>query len=102
MGSMYTISDAETPLYVLATQSGSTSIHVIWGTVQPLRKTVGYRVYYYGPTSGSVDIDDPSSRECILTGLMNNGAYTVFVAAKSEFYRVSDRHPIQSIWVSQS
>ena len=77
------IIDAETPLYVLAVPLGPTSVHVIWGTVQPLKKTLGYRIYYRGSTRGSVDVDDPDVKNYILTGLRNNGTYTVSVAGKS-------------------
>ena len=77
-------SDAETPLYVLAVPFGPTSVHVIWGTKQPLKKkTLGYRIYYRGPTNGSVDIEDSGVNDWVITGLKNNGTYRVFVAGKS-------------------
>ncbi|CAI8033639.1 hypothetical protein GBAR_LOCUS18975, partial [Geodia barretti] len=75
--------DAETPLYVLAVPFGPTSVHVIWGTIQPLKRTLGYRIYYRGPTNGSVDIEDPNVNNWVITGLKNNGTYRVFVAGKS-------------------
>ena len=84
VGSLYTThSDAETPLYVLAVPFGPTSVHVIWGTIQPLKRTLGYRIYYRGPTNGSVDIEDPDVNNWVITGLKNNGTYRVFVAGKS-------------------
>ena len=75
-------SDAETPVYVLAIPFGPTAIHVIWATVQPLRKTVGYRIHYSGPTNGSEDVDGPDTKNFVLTGLKNNGTYCVAIAVK--------------------
>ena len=77
-------SDAETPVYVLAIPFGPTAIHVIWATVQPLKKTVGYRIHYSGPTNGSEDVDGPDTKNFVLTGLKNNGTYRVAIAAKSK------------------
>ena len=67
----------------MAVQLGPTSIHVIWATVPIPRDTIGFRIYYRGPVTGSVDVDDIETRNFVLTGLKNNATYTVSIAAKS-------------------
>ena len=97
----------ETPLYLLAVSYGPTSIHVVWDipdspvmtTAPPLVVATGYRIRYEGTTRGSADIDDPTAREHVLTGLRNNGTYTVAIdtvyAANpvhlGEYYKHSSR-----------
>lgn len=82
--SCYTL-DAEDLLYVIAIPQGPTSIRVIWATPQPVKKVIGFRIYYEGPTTGSVDIDDALVNTYFLTGLRNNATYTVSIAGKSNF-----------------
>ena len=91
---------AETPLYLLAVPVGPTSIHVTWGTVDPLLMTTGYRISYEGPTSGSVDVYDSAKRDYVLTGLRNNGTYYVSIFGKSNLLP-SDRQYAKPVHLGQ-
>lgn len=73
----------------------------MWGTVQPLEMTTGYRIYYQGPTNGSVDLEDPRTRDYVLTGLKNNATYTVSIVGKSVHLR-SDHQYANPIHLGQS
>ena len=76
--------DAEDPLHLSAIQESPTTIHVYWITARPIKRTIGYRIYYRGATNGTVDIDDPEVDNFVLTGLKNNATYTVYLAGKSK------------------
>ena len=56
---------------------------MFWGHPDPEGDTIGYRIYYTGPTSGSMDADDIDFNNDV-TGLVNGGTYIFSVAGKSE------------------
>lgn len=64
-------------------QNNSTTIHVFWSPPDSLLETVGYQIYYTGPTSGSLAVDDSTVRNVLITGLVNGESYIISVAAKS-------------------
>ena len=72
------------PLEVSASQEGLTSVLVSWTPPQPLGQTIGYQIYYTGPTSGNVSVDNVDSSSQVVTGLMNGELYQFFVAGRSE------------------
>ena len=76
-------SAAEAPVFMTGAQEGATSIRVYWFTTNPPRNVIGFRIYYRGPTNGSVDVDDPQAITHLLTGLKNNASYTIFIVSKS-------------------
>ena len=66
-----------------AVQESPTSIHVIWVTNNPPKKTIGFRIYYRGGSTGFVDIDDPLVNSHVLSGLKNNASYVISIASRS-------------------
>ena len=74
---------AENPVHLSAVQESPTSIYVNWVMLRPMKKAIGYRLFYRGGSNGSVDIDDVQVNDFVLTGLKNNASYTVSLIAKS-------------------
>ena len=69
---------------LMAVQEGPTSIRVSWSPPTPLGDTTGYRIYYSGGSSGSVDVSDGSTDNYLLTGLQNGESYTISIVATSQ------------------
>lgn len=70
------------PLNLSAIQEGPTSLRIYW--VKPvIKRTIGYRIYYSGGSTGHVDIDDPQVDNYLLTGLKNNVTYHISIAGRS-------------------
>ena len=63
----------------MAVQEGPTSIRVSWSPPTPLGDATGYRIYYSGGSSGSVDVSDGSIDNYLLTGLQNEESYTISI-----------------------
>ena len=91
---------AEEPLHLSAFQDSPTSIHVYWVKAQPIKKTIGYRIYYRGGSNGSVDIDDAQVNNIVLNGLRNNASYTVSIVGKS-MHLPSERLEISPIHLGE-
>ena len=68
----------------MAVQEGPTSIRVSWSPPTPLGDTTGYRIYYSGDSSGSVDVSDGSTDNYLLTGLQNEESYDISIVATSQ------------------
>ena len=68
----------------MAVQEGPTSIRVSWSPPTPLGDTTGYRIYYSGGSSGSVDVSDGSTDNYLLTGLLNEESYDISLVATSQ------------------
>ena len=68
----------------MAVQEGPTSIQVSWSPPTPLGDTTGYRIYYSGGSSGSVNVSDGSTDNYLLTGLQNGDIYTISIVATSQ------------------
>ena len=68
----------------MAVQEGLTSIRVSWSPPTPLGDTTGYRIYYSGGSSGSVNVSGGSTNNSLLTGLLNGESYTVSIVATSQ------------------
>ena len=81
---------ASAPTNLMAVQEGSTGIRVSWTPPTPLGDTTGYRIYYSGGSSGSVDVSGGSSDDHLLTGLRNGASYTISIVGTSEHF-FSDR-----------
>ena len=75
---------ASAPTNLMAVQEGPTSIRVSWSPPTPLGDTTGYRIYYSGGSSGSVDVSDGSTDNYLLTGLLNGKSYTISLVATSQ------------------
>ena len=70
---------ASAPTNLMAVQEGLISIRVSWSPPTPLGDTTGYRIYYSGGSSGSVDVSDGSTDNYLLTGLQNGEIYTISI-----------------------
>ena len=65
----------------MAVQKGPTSIRVSWSPPTPLGDTTGYRIYYSGGSSGSVNT---TSTEALLSQLPMGGSYNISLVATSQ------------------
>ena len=75
---------ASAPTNLTAVPEGLTGIRVSWTPPTPLGDTTGYRIYYSGGSSGSVDISGGSTDNYLLTGLQNGANYTISIAGTSD------------------
>ena len=75
---------ASAPTNLMAVQEGLTGIRVSWTPPTPLGDTTGYRIYYSGGNSGSVDVSGGSTDNHLLTGLQNGVTYTISIVGTSE------------------
>ena len=78
---------ASAPISVMAVQEGPTSIRVSWSPPIPLGDTTGYRIYYSGGSSGSVDIIGSSTDNYILTSLQSGSTYVITIVGTSQHVR---------------
>ena len=77
---------ASAPTNLMAVQEGPTGIRVSWTTPTPLGDTTGYRIYYSGGSSGSVDVSGGSTDSHTLTGFQNGASYTISIVGTSEHF----------------
>ena len=77
---------ASAPINLMAVQEGLTSIRVSWSPPTPLGDTTGYRIYYSGGSSISVDVSDGSTDNCLLTGLQNGESYNISIVSVSQHF----------------
>ena len=68
---------ASAPTNLMAVQKGLTGIRVSLGD------TAGYRIYYSGGRSGSVEVSGGSTDNHLLTGLQNRASYTISIVGTS-------------------
>ena len=77
---------ASAPTSVMAVQEGLTSIRVSWSPPTPLGDTAGYRIYYSGGSSGSVNVSDGSTDNYTLTNLVMETSYNISIVATSQHF----------------
>ena len=77
---------ASAPTHLTAVQEGPTGIRVRWSPPTPQGDTTGYRIYYSGGSSGSVDVGGGSTDNYLLTGLQNGASYNISIVATSEHF----------------
>ena len=70
----------------MAVQEGPTGIRVSWTPPSPFRTTTGYRIFYSGGSSGSVDISDRDTDNHLLSDLVNGASYTISIVGTSLHY----------------
>ena len=70
----------------MAVQEGLTRVRVSWSPPTPLGDTTGYRIYYSGGSSGSVNVSGGSTDNYLLTGLQNGDSYNVSIVAISQHF----------------
>ena len=70
----------------MAVQEGPTSIQVSWIPPTQLGDTTGYRIYYSGGGSGSVNVSGRSTNNHSLTDLKNGATYIISIVGISEHY----------------
>ena len=90
----------------MAVQEGPTGIRVSWTPPTPLGDTTGYRIYYSGGSSGSVNISGGSTvSNLLLTGLQNGASYNISIVGISEHFPSNHvNYTMQAVfsWVSNS
>ena len=79
---------ASAPTDLTAVQEGPTAIRVSWTPPTPLGDTTGYKIYYSGGSSGSVEVSGGSTDNNLLTGLQNGASYTISIVGTSEHFYV--------------
>ena len=78
----------------MAVQKGPTGIHISWIPPTPPGDTTGYRIYYSGGGSGSVNVSGKSTNNYLLTDLKNGATYTISIVGISEhFFSDSVNYP---------
>ena len=77
---------ASAPTYLTAVQEGPTGIRVSWTPPTPLGDTTGYRIYYSGGSSGSVNVGGGSTDNHLLTGLLSGTSYNISIVATSNHF----------------
>ena len=82
---MYTTA-ATAPTNLKAVQQGETGIRVSWTPPTPVGETTGYKIYYSGGSSGSVDVSDGLTDNHLLTGLLNRATYSISIVGTSEHF----------------
>ena len=65
-------------------QENLTSVELTWSSPTPLGDTTGYRIYYSGGSSGSVNVSGGSTNNYTLTGLQNGKSYSMSIVATSQ------------------
>jgi len=68
----------------MAVQEGPNSIRVSWTPPTPLGDTTGYRIYYSGGSSGSVNVSGGFTNNHLLSGLHNVASYNISIVGISE------------------
>ena len=74
------------PTNLTVTQVGPTAIELSWTPPTPLGDTTGYRIYYSGGSSGSVNVSGGSTDNHTLTGLLNGANYTISIVGTSDHF----------------
>ena len=74
---------ASAPTNLTAVQEGLTGIRVFWTPPTPLGNTTGYRIYYSGGSSGSVNFSDGSTDNYLVGSLQNGANYTIRIVGTS-------------------
>ena len=75
---------ASAPTSLSVIQEGLSSVRVSWNPPTPLGNTTGYRIYYRGGSSGSVDVSGGSTDNHLVTGLQSGAGYTITLVATSQ------------------
>ena len=75
---------ASAPTSLSVIQEGLSSVRVSWSPPTPLGNTTGYRIYYSGGSSGSVDVSGGSTDNYLITGLQIGSSYIITVVATSQ------------------
>ena len=70
----------------MAVQTHLTSVELTWSPPTPLGDTTGYRIYYSGGSSGSVNVSGDSTDNYLLTGLQNGDSYSISLMATSQHF----------------
>ena len=92
---------ASAPTNLTAVQEGPTGIRVSWIPPTPLGNTTGYRIYYSGGSSDSVDVSGGSTYNHLLTGLQNGAKYTIIIVAMSEHFFSNKVEGLKNITLSE-
>ena len=92
---------ASAPTNLMAVQEGPTGIRVSWIPTIPLKNTTGYRIYYRGGSSGSVNVSDGSTDNYLLGDLQNGANYTIHIVGISKHFFSEEVKNPNSITLSE-
>ena len=92
---------ASAPTNLMAVQEGPTGIRVSWTPTIPLKNTTGYRIYYSGGSSGSVNVGDGSTDNYLVGGLQNGANYTICIVGTSKHFFSKEVKNPNSITLSE-
>ena len=70
----------------MVVQEGPTSIRVSWTPSTPLGNTIGYKIYYSGKISGSIDVSGGGANNHLLASLQNGASYTISIVGTSRHF----------------
>ena len=92
---------ASAPTNLTAVQEGPTGIRVSWTPPTPLGDTTGYRIYYSGGSSGSVNVSDGSTDNYLVGSLQNGANYTIRIVGTSKHLFSKEVESSSSITLSE-
>ena len=92
---------ASAPTNLMAVQECPTSIQVSWTPPTSLGDTTGYRIYYSGGSSGSVDVSGGSTDNYLLNYLESGTTYTIVIVGISEHFFSEEVENPNSITLSK-
>jgi len=92
---------ASAPPTPTAVQEGPTGIRVSWIPSTPLGETAGYRIYYGGGSSGSVDVSGDSTDNYLVDSLKNGATYTICIVGTSKHFFSEEVKNPNSITLSE-
>ena len=75
---------ASAPTGITVVREGLSSVRMSWSPPTPLGDTAGYRIYYRGGSSGSVDVSGGSTDNHLVNGLQIGAGYTITLVATSQ------------------
>ena len=85
----------------MAVQEGPTSIRISWSPPSLQGDTSGYRVFYSGGSSGSVDVSGWYTDKHLLTGLLNGAMYSISIVGTSNHFPSEEVEYSHSIHLSE-
>ena len=92
---------ASAPTNLMAVQEGPTGIRVSWTPTISLTDTTGYRIYYSGGSSGSVNVSGGSTDKYLVGGLQNGANYTIRIVGTSKHFFSEEVKNPNSITLSE-
>ena len=81
---VHALSVASAPSNLQVVQKNSLDLRLSWTPPTPLGDTTGYRIYYSGGSSGSVDVSGGSTNSHLPSGLQSQTNYSISIVGTSD------------------